>query len=155
VGHSLFFLILDALLIPRWFCYEEDQDKTFELFNVFCSALLDSMIVAAVALYFLTRISIMTAWGKFKPQILWRDGFIAFDSLQSEKVTKHSNRGPSSYNQWRTQKIFMGGGFYQWHMVRRAARFFLRRGLKLWKQKPWQGKIACDSSSQGKHIIRG
>ena len=27
---------------------------------------------------------------------------------------------------------------------RGAARIFLRGGLKLWKQKPWKGKIACD-----------
>jgi len=28
-------------------------------------------------------------------------------------------------------------------LSRGAARIFLRRGLKLWKQKPWKGKIAC------------
>jgi len=29
-------------------------------------------------------------------------------------------------------------------MCRGAARIFLRGGLKLWKQKPCKGKIACD-----------
>jgi len=29
-------------------------------------------------------------------------------------------------------------------MGRGAARIFLRGGLKLWKQKPCKGKIACD-----------
>ena len=38
-------------------------------------------------------------------------------------------------------------------MCRGAARIFLRGGLKLWKQKPWKGKIACDKNSQGKHVI--
>jgi len=28
--------------------------------------------------------------------------------------------------------------------IRGAARIFLRGGLKLWKQKPYKGKIACD-----------
>jgi len=28
--------------------------------------------------------------------------------------------------------------------TRGAARIFLRGGLKLWKQKPCKGKIACD-----------
>jgi len=36
-----------------------------------------------VAFYFLSRISITTAQGKFKPHMLSRDGFVAFDSLQS------------------------------------------------------------------------
>jgi len=31
----------------------------------------------------------------------------------------------------------------QSRMIRGAARIFLRGGLKLWKQKPWKGKIAC------------
>ena len=31
---------------------------------------------------------------------------------------------------------------------RGAARIFLRGGLKLWKQKLWKGKIACDKNSQ-------
>jgi len=39
------------------------------------------------AFYFLIHISIIIAYGKFQPHILLRDGFIAFDSLQSEKVT--------------------------------------------------------------------
>ena len=39
-------------------------------------------------------------------------------------------------------------------MHRGAARIFLRGGWsKLWKQKPWKGKIACDKNSQGKHVI--
>ena len=32
--------------------------------------------------------------------------------------------------------------------TRGAARIFLRGGLKLWKQKLWKGKIACDKNSQ-------
>jgi len=34
------------------------------------------------------------------------------------------------------ESYFVGG--------RGAARIFLRGGLKLWKQKPCKGKIACD-----------
>jgi len=45
----------------------------------------DSMIVA---FYFLTRISIMTAKGSLK-LIPSCDGFVAFDSLQSGKVTNN------------------------------------------------------------------
>jgi len=36
-----------------------------------------------VAFHILIRISIITALRKFKPHILLRDGFVAFDSLQS------------------------------------------------------------------------
>jgi len=42
-----------------------------------------------VASYFLTRISITTALGKFKSHTVSRDGFVAFDSLQSGKVTNN------------------------------------------------------------------
>ena len=83
-GHGLLSLILAALLIPRWFCYEEGQEKTFLI--VYC-ALFSLTRFDDCNFLFLTRISIMTAWEKFKPHILWRDGFVAFDSLQSEKVT--------------------------------------------------------------------
>jgi len=34
----------------------------------------------------------------FKPHILLRDGFVAFDSQQSEKVKIYANREPSSLN---------------------------------------------------------
>jgi len=40
-----------------------------------------------VAFYILSHISIMTALGEFKPHTLSRDGFVAFDFLQSGKAT--------------------------------------------------------------------
>ena len=45
--------------------------------------------------------------------------------------------------------------FNMLHAARGAARIFLRGGLKLWKQKPCKGKIACDYYSQEKHLICG
>jgi len=88
-----------------WLCYWSQDDfvmkkarsKPFLLFTVLCLALLDSIIVA---FYFLTRISIMTAWEKFKPHILWRNGFVVFDSLQSEKVTNTRNVIPAVATFW-------------------------------------------------------
>ena len=59
------------------------RTKPFQLFTMLYSALLTSTIVAFYFLSFL----VITAWRKFKPHILSRDGFVAIDSLQFEKVT--------------------------------------------------------------------
>jgi len=40
-----------------------------------------------------------------------------------------------------------------WDAQERSQDFSKRGGLKLWKQKPWKGKLACDKNSQGKHVI--